>query len=110
MGKTLVDVNMRESSDEDEEVQHVNPVIQSENCGRREGHQGKSRELRGWQKWQCGPRASARCNQKWSRLDGIASKAGGHVWRRHGKTHEKQQKEVPTGSAERSGPSRDPRG
>ncbi|EYB99735.1 hypothetical protein Y032_0120g912 [Ancylostoma ceylanicum] len=30
MGKTLVDVNMRESSDEDEEVQHVNPVSQSE--------------------------------------------------------------------------------
>ncbi|EYC04425.1 hypothetical protein Y032_0088g2197 [Ancylostoma ceylanicum] len=58
-GKALEDVNMRESSDEDEEVQHVNPVNQSENCGRREGHQGKSRELRGWQKWQCGPGASA---------------------------------------------------
>ncbi|EYB99737.1 hypothetical protein Y032_0120g912 [Ancylostoma ceylanicum] len=27
MGKTLVDVNMRESSDEDEEVQHVNPIV-----------------------------------------------------------------------------------
>ncbi|EYC16539.1 hypothetical protein Y032_0033g2710 [Ancylostoma ceylanicum] len=30
MGKMLEDVNMRESSDEDEEVQHVNPVSQSE--------------------------------------------------------------------------------